>query len=68
MIKKKILKDDGRYLIFYSFPGKPEPGAGEHRAAPACREGGVTDNVGDAMEPCAQAMGCDSNTPPGKDI
>lgn len=63
MIKKKIRKDDGRYLIYYSFPLNNGKGGDEYLAIRADDEGGVTDSVGDAMEPCSQAVGCYSNTP-----
>jgi len=68
MIKKKIRKDDGRYLIYYSFPLNNGKGGDEYLATRADDEGGVTDSVGDAVEPCAQAMGHNCNPQAGKDV
>ncbi len=68
MTKKKILKEDGRYLIYYSFPHESDLTVDKHRATLATADRGVVEDVRDAMEPNATAMGCNCNSPPGKNI
>ncbi|NLB74362.1 MAG: hypothetical protein GX795_10135 [Firmicutes bacterium] len=68
MIKKRILKDDGRYLIYYSFPHESDSIEDGHQDALTTADMGVVADVGDAMEPDAKAMGCDCNSPAGEDV
>jgi hypothetical protein len=68
MVKKRILKEDGRYLIYYTFPHEADSTEGGHGDAPTTANKGVVADVGDAMEPHATAMGCNCNSPPGEDV
>jgi hypothetical protein len=68
LVKKRILKEDGRYLIFYSFPHEPDSTEDRHEDVNTTADMGVVADVGDAMEPNVKAMGCNCNSPAGEDI
>jgi hypothetical protein len=68
MIKKRILKEDGRYLIYYSFPYESDSTEDRHGDAFATADRGVVGDVRDAMEPNATAVGCNCDSPTGKDV
>ena len=68
MIKKKILKEDGRYLIYYSFLRESDLTGDKHHRALTKADKGMIDDVRDAMEPGASAMGCNCNSQAGKNI
>jgi hypothetical protein len=68
MVKKRILKEDGRYLIYYSFPHESDSTDDRHEDALTTADMGVVADVGDAMEPDVTAMGCNCNSPAGEDV
>lgn len=68
MIKKRTLKKDGRYLIYYSFPHESDSIEDDRKAALTKAGRGVVSHVGNAMEPGAEAMGCDCRSPAGKNL
>ena len=68
MIKNKIVKNDGRYLIYYSFFDGKDSTEDVARATLTGSDGGVNGDVGGTMEPNITAVGCNCNSPPGKNL
>ncbi len=68
MKKDRIVKEDGRYLIYYSFSDSQDSTGDMVGATPIERDKGVSQDVGDAMESHTAALGCDCNSPPGENI
>jgi hypothetical protein len=68
MIRNRIVKNDGRYLIYYSFIDKEDLTEDITRATLTETELGVSGDVGGTMEPNTTAVGCNCNSPPGKNV
>lgn len=63
MEKRTITKEDGRYLIYYTFRDSSSTGCGECVPAPGRTEKEVTQaNVGTEVEPAARRVGRDRNS------